>query len=50
MTQGVKTRKTALHGGDDVTKTLNRVYAKASSAMDPSLLRAQAASLPREKW
>ena len=36
--------------GDDVTKILDRVYAKEPSSLDRGLLRAQAASLPREKW
>lgn len=35
---------------DSVTDALNRVYAKESSELDPSLARLQNASLPEDDW
>jgi hypothetical protein len=40
----------AEQGGADVTKLLDKVYAKEASGLDPGLLRAQTASLSREDW
>lgn len=34
----------------DITDLLNQVYATASSAIDPMLLRAQVASVGEETW
>jgi len=38
------------HRSDDVTRRLNDVYSKEDSALDPTLARLQAASLPKEEW
>jgi metal-responsive CopG/Arc/MetJ family transcriptional regulator len=35
---------------EDVTAKLNEVYDNAASNLDDSLLKAQAASLPKEEW
>ena len=35
---------------EDVTAKLNEVYENAASNLDESLLKAQAASLPKEEW
>lgn len=35
---------------EQITDALNRVYAGESSALDPTLVRMQAASLSREEW
>ncbi len=39
-----------LHGAQDVTERLNRVYSEASSALDPSLVEMQAKSLAENPW
>lgn len=36
--------------GDDVTASLNRVYSRESSELDPNLARMQSASIPRDDW
>jgi len=33
-----------------ITERLNQVYEAESSTLDPSLVRLQASSLPREEW
>jgi metal-responsive CopG/Arc/MetJ family transcriptional regulator len=38
------------HRDDDVTRTLNRVYSKHSSRLDPALESMQFLSLPDEEW
>jgi hypothetical protein len=38
------------HSGEDVTKALNAVYAKQSSALDPAWERASLEVMRREKW
>jgi len=38
------------HSGEDVTKSLNAVYRKASSALDPAWESASFEVLRREKW
>ena len=38
------------HRQDDVTEQLNKVYAKAESALDPVLNHIQFASLPKGQW
>lgn len=35
---------------EDVTTKLNEVYENAASNLDESLLKAQTAKLPKEKW
>lgn len=35
---------------EQITDALNRVYAGESSALDPTLVRMQAATLSREEW
>jgi len=35
---------------EQITDALNRVYASESSALDPTLVGMQAASLSREEW
>ena len=38
------------HALDQVTQCLDEVYADEAATVDPDLLRAQAASIPPEKW
>ena len=38
------------HSGEDVTKSLNAVYRKAPSALDPAWESVSLAVLRREKW
>ena len=38
------------HGAHDITRRLNKVYSKQSSALDPALARAQYSILPDETW
>jgi metal-responsive CopG/Arc/MetJ family transcriptional regulator len=38
------------HSGEDITKALNAVYAKASSALEPGWESASLEILRREKW
>jgi metal-responsive CopG/Arc/MetJ family transcriptional regulator len=38
------------HRDDQVTQSLNRVYARQSSRLDPALEALQYASLPKEDW
>ena len=40
----------ARHRRSEVTRRLDDVYAKESSALDPGLGRAQARSLPKDEW
>jgi metal-responsive CopG/Arc/MetJ family transcriptional regulator len=38
------------HSDEDVTEQLNKVYAKASSKLDPGLEAASLEALRRERW
>jgi hypothetical protein len=38
------------HSGEDITKALNAVYAKASSSLDPAWERGSLEVLRREEW
>ena len=38
------------HREEDVTRRLNKVYAKEKSSLDPVFARLQSLSLPKEEW
>ena len=38
------------HRGEEVTRRLDEIYARADSTLDPVLEQLQAASLPKEAW
>ncbi len=40
----------ATHQNGDITKTLDQVYAKEESALEPELVAIQIASIGEEKW
>ena len=40
----------ARHDDDEITRRLNEVYERESSAIDPAISRIAARSLPKESW
>lgn len=38
------------HGDDDVTDTLNQVYATENSSLDPVVAQLQSTSFPGDEW